>query len=220
MMYSLALNVKRLLILNIGLFFLTSILSEDFWLQTFAFFNPILIGNEDLLNPNFKIWQPLTYMFFHGGFSHLLGNMFALFIFGSNIEYYMGSQRFLQYYLFTGIGAALLYAGINSLEMQTLGVDSEPYWYMASTPMIGASGAVFGLLIAFGMLFPNIELYLLFIPFPIKAKYFVTFYGLYELYLGSTQTQSSVAHFAHVGGLIAGFILLQFFGFKKRDLYR
>jgi membrane associated rhomboid family serine protease len=219
-MYNLSLNVKRLLILNISIFILGGILARDFIIQYFAFFNPVLPGNEELLNPNFMIWQPLTYMFFHGGFSHLFGNMFALFIFGTNIEYYMGSKKFLNYYLLTGVGAALLYAVYNSFQMQASGVDSDPYWAMASTPMIGASGAVFGLLIAYGVLFPNVELFLLFIPFPIKAKYFVTFYGLYELYLGSSGVQSGVAHFAHVGGLVAGFILLQFFGFKNRDFSR
>ena len=147
-MYNLSLNVKRLLILNISIFILGGILSRDFTIQYFAFFNPVLPGNEELLNPNFMIWQPLTYMFFHGGFSHLFGNMFALFIFGTNIEYYMGSKKFLNYYLLTGVGAALLYAVYNSFQMQASGVDSDPYWAMASTPMIGASGAVFGLLIA------------------------------------------------------------------------
>lgn len=209
--------VKNLLIVNIAIFFISTLLSQNYVLGTYAFFNPFLPGSENLINPNFKIWQPLSYMFLHGGFHHLLSNMFGLFIFGSSLEYYMGPKKFLQYYIITGVGAALINTGINYYEMSNLMVDSELYMDMARTPMVGASGAIFGILVAYGYLFPNVEMMLLFFPFPIKAKYFVTLYGLYELFQGASGVQSGIAHFAHVGGLITGFILLYFFNFKRQN---
>jgi membrane associated rhomboid family serine protease len=143
--------------------------------------------------------------------------MFGLFIFGSTLETYMGSKKFLTYYLITGIGAAVLNSLLNTYEMTQMVVASEPYWRQAVTPMVGASGAIFGILVAFGVLFPNVELMLLFFPVPIKAKYFVILYGLYELYAGTAGLQQGVAHFAHIGGLITGFVLLKFFGFDQRS---
>ena len=208
-------TVKKLLIANIAVFFVMS-LSRGFFIEQFAFFNPILPNNDQLFNPNFKVWQVITYMFLHGGIGHLFSNMFGLFIFGSTLETYMGSKKFLTYYLITGVGAALLNAGLNTYEMSQMLTDSQPYWQQAVTPMVGASGAIFGILVAFGVLFPNVELMLLFFPFPIKAKYFVTLYGLYEIFAGTAGLQQGIAHFAHVGGLITGFILLKFFGFDRR----
>ncbi len=208
--------VKRLLILTIGIHLISQLFSQQFVIGNFAFFNPFLPNNDDWLNPFFKPWQPLTYIFLHGGFGHLLSNMFGLSIFGSALEAFMGSKKFMAYYLLTGIGAALLNSGLNAFEMSRMLPDSEPYWAMVQTPMVGASGAIFGILVAYGFLFPNVELMLLFFPFPIKAKYFVTLYGLYELYAGTAGLQSGIAHFAHIGGLITGFILLKFFNFDKR----
>ena len=208
--------VKNLLIANIAIHLLVQVLSSQMIFQNFAFFNPFLPNTEEFLNPNFKPWQPITYMFLHGGIGHLFSNMFGLFIFGSALESYMGSKRFFIYYLLTGIGASLLNSGVNFFEMSTLVPDSELFWQQAVTPMVGASGAIFGILIGFGFLFPNVEMMLLFFPFPIKAKYFVTMYGLYELFQGTAGIESGIAHFAHIGGLISGFILLKFFGFSKR----
>ncbi len=208
--------VKQLLIINIAVFIISTF-SRQFFIGNFAFFNPLLPGSDQLLNPNFKPWQVITYMFLHGGLGHLFSNMFGLFIFGSALETYMGSKKFLIYYLITGVGAALLNSALNSYEMSQLMVDSEPYWRQAVTPMVGASGAIFGILVAFGVLFPNVELMLLFFPVPIKAKYFVILYGLYELYAGTAGIQSGIAHFAHIGGLVTGFILLKFFGFDRRS---
>jgi membrane associated rhomboid family serine protease len=208
--------VKQLLIINIAVFVISNI-SRQFFFANFAFFNPILPGADPLINPNFQIWQIISYMFLHGGLGHLFSNMFGLFIFGSTLESYMGSRKFLIYYLITGVGAALLNSALNSYEMSQMLVDSEPYWRQAVTPMVGASGAIFGILVAFGVLFPNVELMLLFFPFPIKAKYFVILYGLYELYAGTHGIQSGIAHFAHIGGLVTGFVLLKFFGFDKRS---
>ncbi|WP_341226634.1 rhomboid family intramembrane serine protease [uncultured Arcticibacterium sp.] len=208
--------VKQLLIANVVVFILSN-LAEQFFYSNFAFFNPILPNNEQLFNPNFKVWQVLTYMFMHGGVGHIFSNMFGLFIFGSTLETYMGSKKFLTYYIITGVGAAVLNSMLNTYEMSQLITNSEPYWRQAVTPMVGASGAIFGILVAFGVLFPNVELMLLFFPVPIKAKYFVILYGLYELYAGTAGLQQGVAHFAHIGGLITGFVLLKFFGFDERQ---
>lgn len=208
--------VKQLLIINVVVFIISN-LAEQFFYSNFAFFNPILPNNEQLLNPNFKVWQVITYMFMHGGVGHIFSNMFGLFIFGSTLETYMGSKKFLTYYLITGVGAAVLNSMLNTYEMSQLITNSEPYWRQAVTPMVGASGAIFGILVAFGVLFPNVELMLLFFPVPIKAKYFVILYGLYELYAGTAGLQQGVAHFAHIGGLITGFVLLKFFGFDERQ---
>ncbi len=209
--------VKSLLIVNIAIHILGSFVPERLLFDQFAFFNPFLANASDLINPNFKIWQPLSYMFLHGGFGHLLSNMFGLFIFGPALESFMGTNRFVKYYIFTGIGAAILYSAFNYFQMSQAIGETEQIWKGAMTPMVGASGSIFGILMAFGFLFPNVEMMLLFFPFPIKAKYFVTMYGLYELVQGTTGMESGVAHFAHVGGLIAGFILLKFFGFGKRN---
>lgn len=209
-------SVKTLLIGTIAVHFLVQLLPQQFVFGQFAFFNPFLANTEELLNPNFKIWQPVSYIFLHGSFGHLLSNMFGLFIFGPHLESFMGSNRFMKYYILTGVGAAILYSLFNYFQMTQLTAESEGIWIGALTPMVGASGAIFGILMAYGFLFPNVEMMLLFFPFPIKAKYFVTMYGLYELFQGTTGANSGVAHFAHLGGLAAGFILLKFFGFGKR----
>ena len=214
-MFYLSPVARNLLIANVVIFILSNFLNQDYITRQFAFFNPILPGSPELLNPNFKIWQPFTYMFMHGGLGHLLSNMFALLIFGSGIETFFGSKRFLIYYLITGIGASFIYTFVNIYDMIQFSPDSEPYWILAATPMVGASGAIFGILIAYAYLFPNNELIIFPFPIPIKAKYLVGFYGVYELYEGIQGTSMGVAHFAHVGGLLVGFILLRYFGFGK-----
>jgi membrane associated rhomboid family serine protease len=201
-------------------------------------------------------------MFLHAGFGHLLGNMFALFIFGPMLERFWGSKKFFIFYMVTGVGAGILYGVVNFIEMRQLESAAEQYiqnpnyegfvsfvqenagyayrqWYdfidaygenpskqefidgsiqrvkevvrfQGNVPLIGASGAVFGILFAFGFLFPNTELFLLFPPIPIKAKYLVTFYGLYELYAGIQNVPGdNVAHYAHLGGMLIAFILLK-----------
>jgi len=214
-MFYLSPVARNLLIANVVIFILTYYLVPDYITLQFAFFNPILPGSPELLNPNFKIWQPFTYMFMHGGWTHLISNMFALLIFGSGIETFFGSKRFLIYYLITGIGASFIYSFVNMYDMQQFSPDSEVYAALAKTPMVGASGAIFGILIAYGYLFPDNEMIIFPLPIPIKAKYLVAFYGIYELYSGIQGTSLGIAHFAHVGGLLVGFILLRFFGFGK-----
>jgi rhomboid-like protein len=211
--------VKKLLLINIAAFFFSTLVQQDIVFKYFSFYNPFLPNNENLLNPMFKPWQPITYMFLHGGLGHLFSNMFGLFIFGPALEAYMGTNRFLKYYIITGIGAALLNTLLNYYQMSGMDQNSEMYFREAMIPMVGASGAIFGILMAFAFLFPNVEMMLLFFPFPIKAKYFVTMYGLYEFIQGTSGMQTGIAHFAHLGGLLTGFILLKFFSFSKRNYY-
>jgi membrane associated rhomboid family serine protease len=150
--------------------------------------------------PSFQIWQLLTYGFLHGGLLHLFVNMFALWIFGTSLERFWGSRPFLWFYLVCLVGAGLI-----QLVVATMAADSGNLY-----PTIGASGAVFGILLGFAMMFPNQQLMLLFPPIPIKAKYFVLFYGAFELYAGVTGSMSGVAHFAHLGGMAFGFLMISY----------
>lgn len=169
--------------------------------------------------------QLITYMFMHDPYSiaHVFFNMFSVYMFGRTLEQVWGSKRFLLYYMVTGVGAGLVqevvwYAQYNDAIAQ---MAAQMGW--ASTQLtlnnlitVGASGAVFGILLAFGMMFPNAELFLMFIPIPIKAKYFVIFYGIVELFMGvSNMSGDNVAHFAHLGGMLFGFFMIRYW--KKRD---
>jgi len=151
----------------------------------------------------FILYQLITYQFIHGPFYHLFFNMFALYMFGRVLENYWSSSRFLTYYLLTGIGAGLT----QLVVCYFLGIYS---------PTIGASGAVFGILLAFGMIFPNAELMIIPIPIPIKAKYLVIGYGLLELSLGfASFSGDNVAHFTHLGGMLFGIILILYWRRKN-----
>ena len=151
--------------------------------------------------PYFRSYQFVTYMFLHGGFAHLFSNMFALWMFGRTLEYELGSKRFLIYYMVCGIGAALIQIALAT----ALG---------ESMVLLGASGAVMGLLLAFGVMHPNNMIYIMPLPFPIKAKWFVVGYAVLEIALGWSGVNTGVAHFAHVGGMLWGLALL--FWWKKR----
>ena len=152
-------------------------------------------------SPSFHSYQLVTYMFLHGSFGHLFGNMFALWMFGRTLEYELGSKRFLTYYMVCGIGAALIQMGVASLFGENL-------------TLLGASGAVFGLLLAFGVMHPNNMIYVIPFPFPIKAKWFVVGYAVLEILLGWSPLNTGVAHFAHVGGMLWGLALLLYW--RKR----
>ena len=194
----------------------------------------------------FQPYQLVSHMFMHGGFAHLFFNMFALWMFGRVLEQVWGPKRFFIYYFVTGLGAAFLHMLVNHIQIQSILAQipqdqanmvmqegfsvlqqgknySDPLLsklnLSLNIPTVGASGAVFGVLLAFGMLFPNTQLLLLFPPIPIKAKYFVIFYGILELVLGVTQPGSNVAHFAHVGGMLFGFILIKYWNSKKNTFY-
>ena len=151
--------------------------------------------------PYFHSYQFVTYMFLHGGFGHLFSNMFALWMFGRTLEYELGSKRFLTYYMVCGIGAALIQVGVASLFGENL-------------TLLGASGAVMGLLLAFGVMHPNNMIYIIPLPFPIKAKWFVIGYAVLEIALGWSGVNTGVAHFAHVGGMLWGLALLYYW--RKR----
>lgn len=151
----------------------------------------------------FDVWQLVSYMFLHANFAHIFFNLFALWMFGQAIERFWGTRRFTYYYFLTGIGAALLHMVIGG----------------GGAPTVGASGAVYGILLAFGMMFPERHIMLLIPPIPIKAKYFVAIFGGIELVNGVLGTQSGVAHFAHLGGMIVGFVLIKYWGLKGEQYY-
>lgn len=188
--------VKHLLIINV-LFFIglsTPMISQ--YLFRYGALWPLGSGM-------FEPWQLVSYMFLHANFSHIFMNLFALWMFGQAIENYWGTKRFTWYYFLTGIGAALLHMFIGG----------------GGAPTVGASGAVYGILLAFGMMFPNRPIMLLFFPVPIKAKYFVAIFGGIELFSGVVGTSSGVAHFAHLGGMLVGFILIKYWGLKGESYY-
>ena len=196
--------VKNLLILNV-LFFLA-----DISLQTRGIDLTQWLGLHYITAQDFYPWQFITYMFMHGNFSHLFFNMFALWMFGYALENHWGSKRFLVYYLITGVGAALIQTGVLALEIRGMTQGLPPFaaqHYINQIVTVGASGAVYGILLAFGMCFPNVPIFLYFF-LPIKAKWFVIIYGVIELFAGIGGTADGVAHFAHLGGMIFGLLLI------------
>ena len=191
--------IKYLLIWN-GIFFLATInIFGVGWTPVGKALESVLVLHP--FGDGFRPWQLVTYMFLHADFYHIFFNLFALWIFGQALEQLWGTKRFLMYYFITGIGA-----GIIQL-------------FVSDGSTIGASGAVYGILLGFGMMYPNRRIMLLFPPIPIKAKYFVGFYGALELFNGLTRADSGVAHFAHLGGLLVGFILIKLWGLKKPSEY-
>ena len=270
--------VKNLLIIN-GLFFLATITLDGMGFDMYHLF-----GLHQFQSDDFMPHQLVTHIFMHGNLTHLIFNMFALWMFGKVLENVWGGKRFLIYYMFTGLGAAALHLGVSQYEILSLQSQLNPsdlnillengksilegnqnysnqmmgkLNLLINTPTVGASGAVFGILLAFGMLFPNTTLYLyatflvlilanmfLHVPiilfvflilfariipelanviwytFPIKAKYFVAIYGAVELYLGlSNNPADNVAHFAHLGGMLFGFILLKYWQKNHTQFY-
>ena len=211
--------VKNLIIINVLFFVASMLVGED---QAVTWLAGTYPGS-----PFFQPWQIITHMFMHGGLGHLFFNMFALYMFGSQLERLWGPQRFLNYYIISGLGGFFLHEFFIGLDFyQTYGTffpdraqlvpsgmtDRQAIYILESTfgRVVGASGAVFGILLAFGLLFPNTRLMLLFPPIPIKAKYFVMGYGLIELGLAlENGSGDNVAHFAHLGGMLFGYILLK-----------
>ena len=190
--------------------------------------------------------QIITHMFMHGGFWHLFFNMYALFIFGGVLENVWGPKRFFIFYMVCGLGAALTHELVIAFQYNHLAQSLSPenlqvvlnegttyinqgkvfadetmqsLQILLNTPTVGASGAIFGVLLAFGVLFPNTQLMLLFPPIPIRAKYFVMFYGALELYLGVTQPGSNIAHAAHLGGMLFGYIMIRYWRKTTNTLY-
>lgn len=226
-MSSIPVVTRNLLIINVLAYFATVMLKDIVNLNNYLSLHYI---TSSLFMPH----QIITYMFMHGGISHLFFNMFAVFMFGRVLETVWGPKKFFVYYIITGIGAAALQILVTYLRIKGIEGSLSPdivsqvqagatsvmanvsdheaiqnLFALINTPMLGASGAVFGILVAFGMLFPNAELMLLFPPIPIKAKWFVIGYGVIELSLGVVdRVGDNVAHFAHLGGLITGLIIL------------
>ncbi|TAF47436.1 MAG: rhomboid family intramembrane serine protease [Sphingobacteriales bacterium] len=257
--------VKNLLIIN-GIMFLA----------TYVFGNSLGINLNQYLalyafnSDSFRIWQLVTHLFMHGDMWHIFGNMLALWMFGASLENLWGSKRFLNYYILTGIGAAIFHLSIRTIELNkaadklntytsapsiqhfedyinqqvtaiyqpdflkvlsiweanpnnieaknnSIAIATELYQTDLNSPTIGASGAVFGILLAFGMLFPNVMIYVYFF-LPIKAKYFVILYSAFELFNGfANNPGDNVAHFAHLGGMIIGFLLIKIWKIKRPD---
>lgn len=188
---------------------------------------------------SFNLLQMVTYMFMHGNLPHLFFNMFTLFMFGITLEYVMGSRRFLLFYMACGIGAAFIQQIVWALTLPDIITQElallnhmpveQMAKFMALDPgilennlglftTVGASGAIYGVLLAFGMLFPNRPLYLMFLPVPIRAKWMVLIWGGMELLLGMSSASDGVAHFAHLGGMLFGFMLIAYW--KKKGTIR
>jgi membrane associated rhomboid family serine protease len=162
-------------------------------------------GHERFGVPSLQPWQLLSYSFLHGSSLHLFANMLALYMFGPDVERLLGSQRFLVYYLTCVVGAAV------AQTLVTTFVYPSPY------PTVGASGGIFGLLLVFGMAYPRRQVMLLFPPIPMPAWLFVTLYGLMELFLGVFHSEQGVAHFAHLGGMAAGYLLIRHWRAQPRS---
>lgn len=187
-------------------------------------------------SPDFRLWQIITYMFMHGGWEHIFFNMLALFMFGPIVEYSIGPKRFLILYFICGIGAVVFQLIVQAIQIHAItggffianpGLDASYFQFggvevaqklseIYNGPLVGASGAIFGLLVVFGMLYPNMELFILFIPIPVKAKYIIPIYIVIELFLGFGQFGGDdVAHFAHVGGALLGYIMVKIWRLQR-----
>ena len=232
--------VKHLLIINVIFFFASAILGEIMY-DLFAMHYPN--------NPNFFVWQPITHMFMHGDLTHIMFNMFGLWMFGTPLEQIWGKRKFIFFYISAGLGAALLQITVyhidivsvnqilseyglskgeidlfyetgrlNTSLIQSVGEDRLFSGIQSfKALMVGASGALYGILVAFAMLFPNVQLMLLFPPIPVKAKYLVPILILFDLFFGFTSySVGPIAHFAHIGGAITGFIMMWYW--KKNNL--
>ncbi len=233
--------VKNLIILNILLLVLT-------WTaqSVFGYDLTSVLGLYFPKSEMFRPFQILTHMFMHAGIWHLFFNMFALYMFGGILENVWGPKRFFIYYMVCGLGAALVHESVIAVQyfkiINTISPDqlqlvladgamvlSEGKQYADATmknlqmilniPTVGASGAIFGVLLAFGVLFPNTQLMLLFPPIPIKAKYFVLGYGAIELYMAVAQPGSNIAHAAHLGGMLFGYLLIRYWRKTSNTLF-
>lgn len=202
-MPSISYIVKHLIILNAILYFLYQTPAATFLPDMALYF----FGDT-----RFSPYQLVTHMFMHGSPMHLAMNMFGLYIFGSYVERYISSQKFFFLYFLSGIGALIAHLGVQYYQHTTMGVEFF-------RPVVGASGCLMGVVMAFAVLFPNMKLMIIPIPVPIKAKYLAIGYVLFDLYSGLTGAQANVANFAHLGGAITGFIITYFF-FKNNRLRR
>ena len=214
---------RALLIVNV-IMFVATLINENFMVGTFAMFYPT--------SPFFRWWQPLTHMFMHGGWWHILFNMYTLVMFGMVVERALGTKKFLILYFVTGLGAVALHTGVEWLQVGRLvsTVDGglvtsateanlQAYSDLIRTPMVGASGAIYGVLVAFAMLYPEARMTLIFPPVTLDAKWMVAIFIGLELLTGITGSQVGIAHFAHLGGALFGFLLVWYWR-KRGELWR
>ena len=214
---------RSLLIINV-IMFVATLINENFMVGTFAMFYPT--------SPFFRWWQPLTHMFMHGGWWHILFNMYTLVMFGMVVERALGTKKFLILYFVTGLGAVALHTGVEWLQVGRLvsTVDGglvtsateanlQAYSDLIRTPMVGASGAIYGVLVAFAMLYPEARMTLIFPPVTLDAKWMVAIFIGLELLTGITGSQVGIAHFAHLGGALFGFLLVWYWR-KRGELWR
>ena len=192
---SLPVVTRNIIAINV-LMFIATLVNQNFMIGNFAMFYPA--------SPYFRIWQPLTHMFMHGGFWHIFFNMYTFFFFGTMLERTLGSKKFLWFYFITGFGAVALHMLVQWLQVRA-GVNVAALY---QTPVLGASGAVYGVLIGYAMLFPNDRMTLLFPPVTLKAKWMMLIFAGIELVTGAVGTADGVAHFAHLGGMLFGAILI------------
>lgn len=196
---------RNLLIVNV-IMFLATLVNEEFMVRTFAMFYPS--------SPYFRFWQPITHMFMHGGWWHIFFNMYSLVMFGMVVERSIGVKRFLILYFVTGLGAVALHTGVEWLEITYMGANRLTAMY---TPMVGASGAIYGILVAFAMIYPEARMTLIFPPVTLDAKWMVIIFIAIELFTGISGSQIGIAHFAHLGGALFGWLIMTYW---KRRYYR
>ena len=229
---------KNLIIINFIMLLASMAMGNRFDFDTY-------LSLHFFTSPDFNPVQLITHMFMHAGFTHFFFNMFALFMFGASVERVLGAKKFLFYYISCGVGAALIQEAVYAIRyfnaIQHLSTEDIAFItengravldsmhnfadkYAAElnivthTTMVGASGAVYGILLAFGMLFPNKPIYIFFIPVPIKAKYVVAGYGIIEFLEGLSTAADGIAHFAHLGGMLIGIIMILYWK-RKGNIY-
>lgn len=213
-------DVTRNLIIINCLVFVATLINENMMVEYFALFHPN--------SPFFHPWQILTHMFMHGGFMHILFNMYTLYLFGSMVERMIGSKKFFVFYFLCGLGSAGLYMLVQDIQVQSV-VASSPYSFIMynpqyvdfmRTPMLGASGAIYGLIIAYAMMFPQQKLTLIFPPVTMNARTMVIVFAVLELSFGLLSARGTlttgVANFAHLGGMLIGWAVIYFW--RKRDV--
>ncbi len=206
---------KNLIIINVILFIAT-LINENFMIGTFALFYPT--------SPFFHWWQPVTHMFMHGGFWHIFFNMYTLLIFGGVVEQILGSRKFLVFYFICGLGAVALHLGVQYIQMHAFMQSAALGNFAAAgqvaaikgTPTVGASGAIYGVLMGYAMLFPESRMTLLFPPVTLSAKWMVVVFAAIELITGVTGWASGIAHFAHLGGMLIGWLVILWW--RKRGI--
>ena len=211
---------KNILVINVFML-IFSMLRPEFMYSNFALYYPT--------SPMFHWWQPITHMFMHGGFWHLFANMFTFIMFGATLERQWGPRKYLLFYMVTGLGAAALHMGVmwcEVLHYQHLIAEGSADAAMAlresslikRTPMVGASGAIYGVLMGFALLFPDTVITLLFPPIPLKAKWWILIWLGIELFTGITGAGGGIAHFAHLGGALFGWLLIRYWK-RKGTMY-